>query len=93
MDIAERIAPPCATDATRAEYRLLQLGGLGDDDSLRAHKIAMGLNAFSQLLGGNPALEAVNGEELGALVQLLADDAARVAERQQLDEARRSKRR
>ena len=80
------------TDAralARAEGRLLDLGGLGDDDSLRAHNVAMGMKAFSNLLCGHGQMSAMEGEELGALARIIADEAERVAERQSLDEMRR----
>lgn len=75
-----------------SEDRLLELGGLGADDSLRAGFVAKALKAFSGLLSGNRQLDGVQGEDLGALALIIADEAERVAERQLLDEARRAER-
>lgn len=75
--------------AAESEARLRDLGGLGPDDSLRAVLHAKALAAFAALLDGS-ALPVCSPEELAALARMLADNAERIAERQQLDEARRA---
>jgi hypothetical protein len=72
-----------------AEARLIELGGLGHDDSLRAQFVAMAMKAFADLLCGHTQLSMIDSEQLGALARIIANDAERVAERQFLDGIRR----
>lgn len=70
-----------------SEARLRKLGGLADDDSLRAHIQAKALHAFAALLDGE-SLPVCTPEELAAMAYILAENADRIAERQEIDRAR-----
>lgn len=72
-----------------AEARLRELGGLGDDDSLRAGIQASALRGFAALLDARQAPVCAPGE-LAALAYILAENADRIAERQLLDLSRRA---
>jgi hypothetical protein len=70
-----------------SEARLCELGGLADDDSLRAVVQAKALHAFAALLDGE-RLPTCTPEELASLAHILAENADRIAERQMIDAAR-----
>jgi hypothetical protein len=72
-----------------SEARLRELGGLGPDDSLRAVIQAKAMHAFAALLNGE-APPVCTPEELGAMAFVLAENAERIAERQQLEAAKRA---
>jgi hypothetical protein len=73
--------------AAQARANLLELGGLGDDDSCRADKLARALNAFALLVCEQQTV-SISGEDLGSLIGVLADEAARINERQFIERAR-----
>lgn len=74
--------------AAQARANLLELGGLGDDDSCRADKLARALSAVSMLMCEQHTLH-ISGEDLASLIGVLADEAARINERQFIERARR----
>ena len=69
----------------RAE--LHELGGLGEDDSLRVAIAADALRAISALLDGHETL-TIRGPDMAALLHLVANDVQRVNLRQTLDSLR-----
>jgi hypothetical protein len=74
--------------AAQARARLLELGGLGDDDSMRPGKLAGALGALTSLLCEQQTV-TVAGDDLASLIAILRDEAARIDERQMIDMARR----
>lgn len=80
------------SEAARARAQLAELGGLGDDDSMRAMFLTGGLNALSSLVAEQDTVN-ISGNDLSCLLKIMADEAARVEARQSLDAARLFKRR